>query len=86
MSGQHADHIIGFTRQRGGQRITVLAGRHFAKLTDGGRNWPTAWSAQLANARMPSGTELLAGRPLSKAADIGALLTDLPVAIIAQSS
>jgi len=86
MSGQHADHIIGFTRQRGGQRITVLAGRHFAKLTDGGLSWPTAWRAQLANARLPSGTDLLTGRPANRAADIGALLKDLPVAIIAQSS
>jgi (1->4)-alpha-D-glucan 1-alpha-D-glucosylmutase len=36
-AGQHADHVIAFTRRHKRQQIVVLIGRHFAALTNGGR-------------------------------------------------
>jgi (1->4)-alpha-D-glucan 1-alpha-D-glucosylmutase len=40
LTGAHAAHVIGFARHSRQQRIIAIVGRHFAKLTDGGRRWP----------------------------------------------
>ena len=40
VGGPHRDHVIAFARVRGEEAAILIAGRHFAPLTDGGRRWP----------------------------------------------
>lgn len=47
VSGPQAGHVIAFARTRGRERLVVAIGRHFAPLTDGGRQWPGALDARL---------------------------------------
>jgi (1->4)-alpha-D-glucan 1-alpha-D-glucosylmutase len=47
MSGEHAQHVISFARTYRRKTIIVAALRHFAPLTDGGREWPSAVRAEL---------------------------------------
>ncbi len=39
VTGPDAAHVIGFARHSKQQRVIALVGRHFAKLTEGGRHW-----------------------------------------------
>jgi (1->4)-alpha-D-glucan 1-alpha-D-glucosylmutase len=47
MTGAHAAHVIGFARHSRQQRIIALVGRHFARVTDGGRRWPAQIDVRL---------------------------------------
>ncbi len=49
VAGAHRDHVIAFARCRGEDAVIVVVGRHFAALTDGGRNWPSpdAWQGEV---------------------------------------
>jgi hypothetical protein len=40
VAGPHADHVIAFARGFKRQRLVIAVGRHFAPLSDGGRQWP----------------------------------------------
>jgi (1->4)-alpha-D-glucan 1-alpha-D-glucosylmutase len=40
VEGRHRDHVIAFARVHGSDAAILIAGRHFAALTDGGRHWP----------------------------------------------
>jgi (1->4)-alpha-D-glucan 1-alpha-D-glucosylmutase len=40
VEGQHRDHVIAFARVRGEEAAILVAGRHFAPFTSGGRHWP----------------------------------------------
>lgn len=42
VSGPHSDHIIAFARHYGRDAAVIIAGRLFAPLTQGGREWPDA--------------------------------------------
>ena len=41
--GDDARHAVGFARSHKRQRLIVIARRHFAPRTDGGRHWPAQW-------------------------------------------
>jgi (1->4)-alpha-D-glucan 1-alpha-D-glucosylmutase len=45
VEGPHRDHVIAFARVHGEDAAVLIAGRHFAALTDGGRHFPRrdAW-------------------------------------------
>ena len=49
VEGEHKDHVLAFARRHGEEAVVVSVGRHFAPLTDGGREWPIArrWRASL---------------------------------------
>lgn len=47
VTGPNASHVIAFARQRKDQRLVIAAGRHFAPLSDYGRQWPDRWDAAL---------------------------------------
>jgi len=49
VEGPHCDHVIAFARVHGGEAAILIAGRHFAPLTDGGRRWPRAeeWQGEV---------------------------------------
>jgi (1->4)-alpha-D-glucan 1-alpha-D-glucosylmutase len=40
VEGPHREHVVAFARVRGEAAAILVAGRHFAPLTDGGRRWP----------------------------------------------
>ncbi|MBR0830607.1 malto-oligosyltrehalose synthase [Bradyrhizobium manausense] len=42
VSGPHSDHVIAFARRYGRDAAIIVAGRLFAPLTQGGREWPDA--------------------------------------------
>ena len=49
VEGPHRDHVIAFARVHGNDAAILVAGRHFAALTDGGRRWPRpdAWQGHV---------------------------------------
>ena len=46
-NGEHARHVIAFARTHRRKTIVVAALRHFAPLTNSGREWPTGVQAGL---------------------------------------
>jgi len=50
VEGPHRDHVIAFARIHEDSAAILIAGRHFAPLTDGGRHWPRAetWQGRVA--------------------------------------
>lgn len=42
--GTHADHVVAFARRHGRSAAIVVVGRHFAPLTQAGREWPASES------------------------------------------
>ncbi len=40
VQGTHADHVVAFARRHGRSAAIVVVGRHFAPLTQAGRDWP----------------------------------------------
>lgn len=49
VSGPHAGHIVAFARAWKNQRLVFAIGRHFAPLTEGGRQWPKSFQATIEN-------------------------------------
>jgi (1->4)-alpha-D-glucan 1-alpha-D-glucosylmutase len=49
VAGPHRDHVIAFARVHDEDAAILIAGRHFAALTDGGRHWPRpqAWQGHV---------------------------------------
>jgi (1->4)-alpha-D-glucan 1-alpha-D-glucosylmutase len=49
VEGAHRDHVIAFARVHGRDAAVLIAGRHFAALTEGGRRWPQPedWHGQV---------------------------------------
>ncbi|HEY4820896.1 MAG TPA: malto-oligosyltrehalose synthase, partial [Xanthobacteraceae bacterium] len=49
VEGSHRDHVIAFARTWRNDAAILVAGRHFAPLTDGGRHWPRgdAWQGHV---------------------------------------
>ena len=47
VNGSHRDHVVAFARAGGRDAAVIVVGRHFAPLTEGGRDWPAAqaWDA-----------------------------------------
>jgi len=42
VEGPHREHVIAFARTWRDDAAILVAGRHFAPLTDSGRRWPRA--------------------------------------------
>jgi (1->4)-alpha-D-glucan 1-alpha-D-glucosylmutase len=47
VEGPHRDQILAYMRSHRRERVLVVAGRHFGRMTDAGRHWPTSWEAKL---------------------------------------
>ena len=47
VAGPHRGHVIAFSRQWETGQAVVAVGRHFGRVTNGGRDWPKAWDARL---------------------------------------
>ena len=47
VEGPDRDHILAFIRSHRRERVLVVAGRHFARMTEHGCRWPLGWQAEL---------------------------------------
>jgi (1->4)-alpha-D-glucan 1-alpha-D-glucosylmutase len=65
ITGPHAAHVIGFSRHFKQQWIIAAVGRHFVKLTDGGRHWPDQVDARFELDRKRHCQNLLTGEVIS---------------------
>jgi (1->4)-alpha-D-glucan 1-alpha-D-glucosylmutase len=86
VTGAQQDHAIAFARINGGEAMIVVAARHFAAMTDGGRAWPQrgAVDAAVQLGRFDVTRDALAGTELCArdSLPLGDLLAEIPVAIL----
>jgi (1->4)-alpha-D-glucan 1-alpha-D-glucosylmutase len=85
VSGPHRDHILAFLRSHRRDRVLVVAGRHFARMTEAGSRWPTGWQAELQidrKLRIGLRDALDSLGMLADRLDIAQLFKTLPVAIL----
>jgi (1->4)-alpha-D-glucan 1-alpha-D-glucosylmutase len=86
VQGRDRDEVVAFARTSGRDALIVVAGRYFARATEGGRQWPAAqaWQASIATEGFSALRNALGdqqpppGRELS-AAD---LFGTIPVAVL----
>jgi (1->4)-alpha-D-glucan 1-alpha-D-glucosylmutase len=84
-TGRHADHVCAFARARGDEAILVVAARFPAKLEEQPEWGDTAIAWPQALATRSRLHNLLTAQVVERCGvlEIGALLTDLPVAVLA---
>jgi (1->4)-alpha-D-glucan 1-alpha-D-glucosylmutase len=82
VGGPHAEHVIAFARSLNRKRVAVAVGRHFAPLTDGGRNWPSGWQGAIE--QPGAAYEQLIGDDRSPTGDLSfaALFRHCPVSVL----
>ncbi len=82
-AGDHAPHVIGFTRGRQSDRLVMAVGRHFAPMTDGGRHWASQWNATM---RLPPGRyrDVLGALPDTHAGELSLSRSfqDIPISVL----
>ena len=86
VEGDHAGHVVAFARSHEKQRVLVVIGRHFATLTDDGRNGPKGWSGRVHTGFTKGGIDLLSDQPVNDIAELGLLFKHLPVAVMVGST
>jgi (1->4)-alpha-D-glucan 1-alpha-D-glucosylmutase len=81
--GPHGGNVIAFAREWKSGQAVIAVGRHFAAVTDGGREWPSRWNATLD---LPSGNYDQVLSPKSEirtgAVAAGDLFAFLPVNVL----
>jgi len=87
VTGPHADEVIAFARSQGRDTIIVVAGRLFARATDGGQAWPSPDTLPQASIKidgLSAVRSLLAPATPAQATQLSAsqLFGHLPVAIL----
>ena len=84
--GDDAGHVVAFARTRGRDAIIVVAGRHFAPCSEGGRRWAAgeSWNATVGLQDFAIGRSILPGQQEAAKgqAPVSALLDVLPVAVL----
>jgi (1->4)-alpha-D-glucan 1-alpha-D-glucosylmutase len=78
--GNHSGHVIGFARSHRRQRLIVVAGRHFAPLTNSGREWPHRWDIAFTDQNISGYRDAL--RSHSRQDSLATMLGDLPVCVL----
>ncbi len=86
VDGAHASRVIGFARSKGTRRIVVLAGRHFAEITDGGRDWPRDWHGHIDLGAKGNPADLLRDGRFAEDLTLANLFKDMPVAVLTLGS
>jgi (1->4)-alpha-D-glucan 1-alpha-D-glucosylmutase len=86
VEGPHRDHVVAFARAAGRDAAIIVVGRHFAPLTEGGRNWPAArvWEASVTLDGFSSLRHWLTpDKPVSAGTlPVSSLFGTLPVAVL----
>ena len=81
VAGPDRDHVIAFMRVHRGERLLVVAGRHFATLTDRGNHWPEAgFDAELAGEHRGPWRNVLTSSTRT-ASDFCEMMGSLPAAV-----
>ena len=84
VSGPHADHVIAFARTLRRRQLVVAIARHFAPLTDGGRQWPAQWEGVIES-EAKGGFEHLIGGARGRRTNtlsLAELFRDMPVCVL----
>ena len=80
VTGTHASHVLAFARVHKHKAAVVIALRHFAGLTDGGRRWPKFDSI---DAQVPlRDSELSVAGLTAGSIEVGAVLNHVPAAVL----
>jgi (1->4)-alpha-D-glucan 1-alpha-D-glucosylmutase len=87
VSGPDGSEIIAYARVHGRNAVIAAVARHFARVTNGGRDWPaaTAWDAQLRLEGFHSLQNIVTGDEIARAGGslpVSRLLRTLPIAIL----
>jgi (1->4)-alpha-D-glucan 1-alpha-D-glucosylmutase len=85
VTGAHRTHVVAFARVCGGEAAILVAGRHFAPLTDGGRTWPepAAWQGEVVlDGGLDGFTLAGSGAPKARAAALADIFGPLPIATL----
>ena len=84
VSGPDAARVIAFARAAGPDAVIVIAARHFARLTEGGRRWPSTFALDAAVAidGLNDARNQLSRGARVEAPLVSQLLAGLPVAIL----
>ena len=83
VDGEHAKHVVAFARRWRGQELVVAIGRHFAPLTDGGRQWPAGWQGALILPDTARYTDVLGGRGTRvRRAELALIFSQIPISIM----
>jgi (1->4)-alpha-D-glucan 1-alpha-D-glucosylmutase len=82
VSGEHAEHVIVFTRRWKKQELVVAVGRHFAALSESGRSWPTGWDGVITHES--GGYECLVGGGSGHVTDLhlATIFAALPLCVL----
>jgi (1->4)-alpha-D-glucan 1-alpha-D-glucosylmutase len=85
VAGPHAEHVIAFARSWKRQRLIVAVGRHFALLSDGGRQWPAGWDGVIEHSAAAY-EPLIGGDPGLRTGELSlaALFRAMPVSVLRQ--
>jgi (1->4)-alpha-D-glucan 1-alpha-D-glucosylmutase len=84
VSGPHTEHVIAFARTSKRRRLVIAIGRHFAPLTDGGRQWPSQWDGVVELESNETYEILISGEPgrRMQTLSLAELFRDLPVSVL----
>jgi (1->4)-alpha-D-glucan 1-alpha-D-glucosylmutase len=84
--GPDAEHVVAFARSDQGEAAIVVVGRHFGRLSGGGRRWPDhyAWRAAICATGLGSLRDLLTPDHIIADGEIAVshLFRSLPVAVL----
>ena len=81
VNGRDADSVVAFARTHGSDCIVVVVGRHFAKVTTGGRYWPRKWDADI-KLEVRKMTDKLGSITSPVSSDLNVLFSNMPVAVV----
>jgi len=83
LDGKDTGHAVGFARTLRRQRLIVVVGRHFAGLSNGGREWPRDCDITIAGEDGTRYRDLLRDRSITDGQPaLGELLRELPVCVL----
>ena len=81
VAGRDSDHVVAFARKHRSDCIVVAIGRHFSKLTGGGRHWPRNWEGRIVFDGRNFSDELgNIGKQVTL--DLNTLFSRLPVSVL----
>jgi (1->4)-alpha-D-glucan 1-alpha-D-glucosylmutase len=84
VTGEHRDHVIAFARCHGQEAVIVVVGRHFAALTNGGRQWPQpqSWQGEVELGGFAPGAAGDAPERAAGRVQLAGLFDPIPVAML----
>jgi (1->4)-alpha-D-glucan 1-alpha-D-glucosylmutase len=85
VSGRDADHVVAFARRGGGDGVLVIAARHLARFTQGGRRWlafDAEASVDLGDWERVEAVLCKDGAAIGRTVNVAELMSDLPIIVL----